>query len=259
MPRAIWKGVLRVGGARVPVALVSAVVDRDVHFRLLHEKDRTPIRQRLVAGDGGEEVPVAAARKGFPVAPGVFVVLTKDELDALEPPDARDIEVLRFVPPAAIGFEWYERPYWLVPGKGAEREYVALAEALAKTGRTGIVRWVMRDREHVGALAARERRLLLVTLRFADEVISRRDLEPPPTRPPTEGELRLARQLVAALEAPFDPDVYRDTHRERVLALIQAKAKGRKPHLRRPRRRAEARSLEAALRASLSRKERKRA
>jgi DNA end-binding protein Ku len=261
MPRALWKGVLRLGALKVPVRLYSAVVDRDVHFRLLHARDQAPVKQKLVNPKTGEEMSHKAVGKGYEVERGVFVVFTKEELDALEPTDSRDMEVRRFVKPGAIGHAWYERPYYLGPDAGAEADYFALAAALADGGREGIVRWVMRDREHVGALRASRGHPVLIALRHAEEVIPRAELEPPPGRPPSAKELQLAEQLVSTLEEPFDPTRYRDEFRDRVLAYIEAKAKGRKVKLARPKAPAEPASLADALRASLARtgKERKRA
>jgi DNA end-binding protein Ku len=93
----MWKGVLRFAEARIPVRLYSAVQDRDIHFRLLHEKDRTPVRQQLVNPKTGDEVPYAKVRKAYEIEPGVFVILRPDELARLEPKDSRDIDVTRFV------------------------------------------------------------------------------------------------------------------------------------------------------------------
>src|SRR5262245_32436513 len=107
MARALWKGVLRLDGLKVPVRLYSGVQDRSVHFRLLHAKDRAPVRQKLVNPKTGEEVPYKAVRRGAQVEPGVFVVLEKGELDALEPADSRDMHVRRFVKSGAIEHEWY--------------------------------------------------------------------------------------------------------------------------------------------------------
>jgi DNA end-binding protein Ku len=261
MARALWKGVLRLGALRVPVRLYAAVGDRDVHFRLLHATDKKPVRQQLLNPKTEEPVPTGAVRKAYEVEPGVLVVLDQEELDALEPPDARDLEVRRFVKAGAIGPEWYERPYYLGPDAKAARDHAALVSALANGERVGIVRWTMRDRQHVGALRVSDGHLVLIALRHADEVVPATELAPPPGRPPSAKELRLAEQLVHTLEEPFDPARYRDEFRDRVLAFIAAKAKGRKVKPSRARPKREPASLAAALQASLARdgRERKRA
>jgi len=251
LARAMWKGVVRLGGRRVPVRLYAAVADRAVHFRLLHAQDRTPVRQRMVNPRTGKEVPRAEIGKGYEVERGVFVRLTPEDLERAEPEDTRDITVDRFVDADAVGPEWYERPYWLAPDGKAAGDYAALATALGRSAKIGLARWVMRDRERTGALRAHGEHLVLATFRSKDEVITPTDLERPAGRPPAEKELDLARQLVASLEGDFDPSAYRDEYRKRVLEFVQAKAKGRKMKLRRPTRRREPASLASALEASL--------
>jgi DNA end-binding protein Ku len=261
MPRAIWKGVLRVGTLRLPVRFYSAVADRDVHFRLLHAKDKTPVRHQLVNPKTGAEVPFGAIRKGYQVRPDSMVVFTREELEALEPKDSRDVEVTRFVDADAVPHPFFERPYHLGPDGRGEGDYAALAAALSQTGKQGIVRWVMRDRAHAGALRASGAHLVVIELRQADEVISPADLQPPRAATPAAKELRLAEQLVSTLEEPFDPSRYRDEFRERALEYIKTKARGRKLKVIRPRPRRAPTSLTAALEASLQHgdKERKRA
>jgi len=257
--RAMWKGVLRVGGRRMPVRLYAAVVDRNVHFRLLHAKDRTPVRQQMVNSRSGRPVDRDEIRKGYEVERGVFVILTPEEIERAEPEDSRDIDVAQFVDADAVGPEWYERPYWLAPDAKGARDYAALAAALGRTGKIGLTRWVMRDREHVGALRAHGEHLVLATFRTADEVIAPADLEPPAGGAPAEKELALARQLVASLAGDFDPSAYRDEYRGRVREFVEAKAKGRRTKLGRPTRRRAPASLTAALQASLRAGERRRA
>jgi DNA end-binding protein Ku len=250
--RAIWKGVIVVGTTRVPVRLLSAVQDRDVHFRLLHAEDRAPVRQSMVNPQTGTEVPRDEIRKGYEVERGVFVVLGKAELDALAPEASRDMAVEQVVPRGAVGSYWYERPYWLAPDGKAGADYAALAAALERAERDAVVRWVMRGEKRVGVLRAREGRLVLVTLRQADEVVPPDDLEPPAGGEPAAKEVRLAEQLVGALEGPFEPEAYRDEYQERVRKLIDAKAKGRRiPRAAAPRPKPASGSLTRALEASL--------
>jgi DNA end-binding protein Ku len=253
----MWRGVIRAGRQRVPVKLYAAVQDRTVHFRLLHASDRTPVRQRLVDPSTNEAVATSDVRRGYEVERGVFVVLTEEELDALEPGASRDIHVTHVVDRDALDGRWYERPYWLTPDGDAAGAYFALAEALG-TGRQALVRWVMRGRAYVGALRADGGYLQLHVLRHADEVVSEQDLEPPAGRTPDAREIRLAEQLVAALAGDFRPERYHDEYHARVCELIAAKAKGRRPPRRRAAPRRETESLARALSASLRRTGRRR-
>jgi DNA end-binding protein Ku len=160
----------------------------------------------------------------------VFVVLSAEELARETPKASRAIEVLRCVPRGAIDPAWWNRPYLLGPD-GREDGYYALAQALEDAGRFGVARWVMRGKRYAGGLVPREGRLALVTLQPAEAVVAAEQLAKPESPPVRKGERELAEQLVAALDAPFEPAELRDEHRERLLELVAAKAAGKKPRL----------------------------
>ena len=227
MARAIWKGVIRMPDVELPVKLYSAIEEQGVHFRLLHAKDKAPVKQQMVNPATGEVVPPERIRRGYEVEKGVYVELADEELEALQPEPSRDIEITRFVEPQHISHQWYERPYWLGPdGDEAGDDYFALARALGERGVEGVARWVMRKKSYVGALRAAGDYLMLVSLRHAEEVVPASALEPPGGRKPDEREIRMARQLVDALATDFDPASFQDEYRERVLELVQTKAEG---------------------------------
>jgi DNA end-binding protein Ku len=228
--RAIWKGELKIGSAKIPVKLYSAVSDRTVHFHILDDKHLMRVKQHMVNPDSGDEVENQEIQKGYEIEPGRFVILTEEELEGLEPKPSRDIEIAEFVPPEAISQQWYERPYYLAPD-GDQKAYFALAEALTNRKREGVAHWVMRNKNYVGALRAEDGYLLLVTLRNAEEVISAKDLPKPAGRAPTQKELTMAKQLVGLLEGEFNAADYKDEYRERVMDFIEKKAKGKKPRL----------------------------
>jgi DNA end-binding protein Ku len=248
--RAIWKGVLKIGANKVPVKLYSAVQDRSVHFHILDTSTKQPIKQRMVDPENDQEVPKEEIQRGLEVEPGTFVVIDEEELTKLEPKASRDIEIRRFVPPARINHQWYERPYYLGPD-GDESAYFALAKALEGKDREGVARWVMRDKQYIGALNVKDGYLVLVTLRQAEEVISAKELPKPSGRALDAKEIRMAEQLVAALQDEFRPEDYHDEYRERVMQFIEAKAKGRRPKLQSIRQKRAPSSLVDALSASL--------
>jgi DNA end-binding protein Ku len=255
--RAIWRGAIRFRNVDVPVRLYAAVQDRGVHFRLLHARDRTPVRQHMVNPSNGEEVPSDRVRRGLQVEPGVFVVLDDADLASAEPKPSRDIAVKRFVTLDAIGPAWFEWPYYVGPDKGGDAAYAALVAALSRRRRQGIARWVMRNREYVGALRSERGALVLVTLRHADEVVPAEELASPAGRDLDKKELALADQLVSALAGHFDPAAYRDEYRDRVLEFVERKARGRRVKLPRVARKRATPSLAGALRASLAQAGRK--
>lgn len=259
--RAIWKGVVRIGDEALPVKLYSAVEDHDVHFHLLHDADLERVRQHMVNPETNAEVPREQIQKGYPVDSGTFVVVTKEELASTAPEPSRDIEITRCVPSAAVPEAWYARPYYLGPDNGHSSAYFALAQALRDADRTAIARWVMRGRPYQGALRAHGNYLVLISLHHTGEVADVRELQAPRGREFDKRELQLAEQLVSALAGDFDASAFHDEHRERVLELIEQKAKGKKVPKQRikPLRRAEPEKLTNALAASLAsvRKERK--
>ena len=252
MARAIWKGVIRIGSAKLPVKLYSAVHEHTIHFRLLHKTDRAPVQQEMVDAESGKPVDQSAVRLAYPLSKNRLVVLEDDELEQLEPKASRDIEISRFVDPSEIDHRWYERAYFLGPD-GDEDAYFAAAGALEQKQKEGVAHWVMRKKEYVGALRAENGYLALITLRNADEVIDVESLPQPSGRPLAKNEVAMAEQLVNALAAKWDPSKFRDEYRDRVMDLIEAKARGRKPKIAtfRPRRTEES-ALSDALEASLA-------
>jgi DNA end-binding protein Ku len=249
--RAIWRGSLRLGRHRVPVKLFSAVEDRTVHFRLLHTKDRAPVEQRIVRKDTGEAVPKEDRRKALPVSRERAVILRPGELTELEPPASRDIDLCRFVARDVLSDQWYDRPYYLGPD-GNSAAYFALVEALARTESIGIARWVMRKKRYVGALLLQDGYLVMSTLRRADQVLSFSGIEPAKSAKPKADELKLAEQLVSSIAEDFDPTAWHNEYRQRVCALIDAKARGKKLEPAKPKRRAARGDLAANLKASIA-------
>ena len=248
--RAIWKGIVKIGSVSIPVKLYSAVQDRTVRFHVLDDRHRMRIKQHMVDPDNGEEVANEEIQKGYEVEPGRFVILTEEELEAIKPEASREIEVQEFVSPDQISQQWYERPYYLVPD-GDQKNYFALAEALAKREVEGVAHWVMRNKSYVGVLRSEDGYLFLITLRNAGEVISASELPKPAGPAPTAKELAMAKTLVSMLAGEFDVKDYKDEYRERVMKFIEQKAKGKAPRLRAVKARAKTGSLDQILAKSL--------
>ena len=228
--RAIWKGQLKIGTTKVPVKLYSAVQDRTVRFNILDDRSKMRVKQHMIDPDSGEEVPTEEIRKGYEIEPGRFVILTAEDLEALQPPPSRDIEIEEFVDQDKISQQWFERPYYLGPDDG-DKEYFALAEALQKQEKEGIAHWVMRNKYYSGVLRSIDDYLFLFTLRDAKEVISANELAKPTGAAPTQKEITMAKQLVEMLRGEFNASDYKDEYRERVEKFIEQKARGRAPRL----------------------------
>jgi len=226
MARAMWKAVIVVDGVEVPVKLYSALEGQGVHFRLLHAKDRQPVKQQMVNPETGDVVAYEDVRRAFQTEDGDLVMLEDEDLAELEPEASREIEVTHFVAPDAVPQAYYERPYFLGPDEDDEA-YFALVDALRKQEREGIARWVMRGKEYVGALLVEGDHLMLMTLRHAGEVVDAASLPKPGGGALDKREVQMARQLVSALEDELDITEFRDEYRERVTELVEAKAEGK--------------------------------
>lgn len=249
--RAMWKGSIKIARTELAVKLFAAVQDVGVHFRLLHKTDKEPVKQHMVNPETGDVVESKEVKRGFIDDGGILVMLDDEELDELEPEGSRQIVIGRFVPRTALSHGWYERPYWLAPESNTT-SYYALADALEKQERIGIARWVMRKKQYVGALIPENGYLTLVTLRYAGEVIEASELPAPGGRAIDKKELKLAEQLISALEGEWNPEEFRDEYRERLMDFIKAKARGRAPKVKKLRPKKEStRDLADMLAASL--------
>lgn len=248
--RAMWKGVICLDDERVPVKLYAAVEDRSIHFRLLHGKDRTPVKQVMLNPRTEQIVPHGNTRRGYITKDKDVVVLNDSDLSTLEPEPSRAIHVLAFVPPATLDHRWYRRPYYLGPDNDPDA-WSALVAALEESGREGLVRWTMRKKEYLGALRLHQGYPMLVSLRHAEEVVSVASREVPQGPELSDRELSMAQQLVSMLEVPFEPETYREEYRERVLELIETKRQGGRVRKLPARRRRPSKDLAGALEASV--------
>jgi DNA end-binding protein Ku len=256
MPRAIWSGSISFGLVNVPVKLVTATSTKDVRFHQLHEKDGGRINQKRVCSVDNEEVDYSEIVKGYELHRGQYVVVEPEELEALAPEASRSIDIEEFVELAEIDPLFFDHSYYLVPDDIAARPYALLVEAMAGTGKVGIGRFVLRTKQYLAALRPRDGALVLSTLLFSDEVIATSDLDVKTTSEtkPSDRELSMARQLVNSLSAEWAPEKYKDDYREKVLALIEAKAEGNELAIpEEPERPAPVVDLMAALEASLAR------
>jgi DNA end-binding protein Ku len=229
MARSIWSGSISFGLLNVPVKLYSAVARRGISLRELRESDGARIRHRRVAEGTDEEVPYEKIIKAFEIAPDRYVPLNKEEMGALAPEKTRAIEVQDFVDLDQIDPIYFDSPYYLGPADGAEKAYSLLAKAMEETGKVAIARFVLRNKEHLAALRAKDGILTLTTMRFADEVVPPEELDDAiPSKQEKVGkrEVEMAEQLIESLTRDFDPSAYRDEYRQELLGLIERKAEG---------------------------------
>jgi DNA end-binding protein Ku len=223
MPRALWSGSLNFGLVNVPVQLTSAVRDLDLHFHQLHASDDTPIETRRVCSKEGQEVPYEEIGNEYE-----DVIVTDDELAAADPKKTRTIEIEAFVKLEEIDPIYFDHPYYLVPAgetDGTVRAYRLLAEVMSRTDRVALGRFVMRTKEYLVAIRARENALTLNTMRFHDEVRPT-DGIPGAGGRTKKAEVDRALKMIEAMTVDFDPADYDDEYRKRLQAIVRKKRKG---------------------------------
>ena len=231
-PRSIWNGTIAFAGVFVPIKVHSATEDRSVHFHEVHRDDGARIEHKRICPKQDEEVPYEDIVKGYEVSEGKFVVLEDDELKAAAGERSRLIELEEFVCASDVDPVMYDKTYYLGSQDTGKDAYRLLHDALEKTGRAGIGRWVFHNREYLVAVRALDDVLALHTMRFCDELVAADDLDiASPSRKPAERELEMAAKLLESLQADFDPAKFEDEYRERLLKYLEAKGKGKAPEL----------------------------
>lgn len=230
MPATIWSGTLSFGLLHVPVKLMSGERSVDLQFRMLDARDNAPIRYERVNSETGEEVPWKDIVKAFEYDKGSYVVLDPGDIKAAASEGSREaVEIEAFVDLAEIGLRHFEKPYVLVPGKKAEKGYVLLRETLRKTGKAGVARVVVRQREYLSAVVPHGDALVLILLRYQQELVDLAEFKLPEGKPSdyrvSPKEIEMATRLVESMSVPWNPDDYIDDYRERLRAVIDKRMK----------------------------------
>ena len=228
MPRAIWSGSISFGLVNIPVKLYSAVSRKNVQFNQLDARSNSRVKQKRVSAETGDEVPWEQIVKGYEMSSGAYVVITDEELAALDPAAVRTIDIDEFVDLSDIDPIFYDSAYYLAPDKAA-KPYALLAQAMEGEGKVGIAHFVMRTKQYLAAIRPKDGKLLLSTMVYADEIndsASIPELSELDDITLDAKELKMAQQLIETLAADFEPEKFHDTYREAVLELIERKAEG---------------------------------
>jgi DNA end-binding protein Ku len=235
MARPIWNGTISFGLLNVPVQLYSGEKTVDLHLRMLDSRDQSPIRYERINSETGEEVPWKDIVKAFEYSKGSYVVIDEDALRKAHPESTETVEIEAFVERASIDPRYYEKPYYLVPGKKAEKGYVLLREILQKTGRVGIAKVVIRTRQYLAALMPEGSALILNLMRFPQELVDADEFTLPGESLTkyriTPKEVQMAEALVDSMSTKWDPTDYKDDFRQTLRKIVDAqvaKKRGRK-------------------------------
>src|SRR5919205_580231 len=192
MARALWKGSLSFGLVNIPIELHTAVRNHRPKFRMLHAKDKSPVKFERVCLRDGHPVAWEDLVKGYEFSKGRFVVLTKEDFQAAAVEKTRTIDIIDFVNGEQVDDRFFETPYYLVPAKGGERAYALLREAIRESARIGIAKFILRDAQHLAAVEVIENALVLTVMRFADELADVSQFEFPSAEGVRKAELDMA-------------------------------------------------------------------
>lgn len=230
MSRAIWKGSIAFGLVNIPVGLTAAEAKSEVRLHMVDSKNQARIRYERVNADTGEEVPWDRIVKGYELEDGAVVLLTQEDLDAVQPKLTKTIEIHEFVSLEEIDPILFDKPYYLEPEKSGCKAYALLREALRASGKAGISKVVIRTRQYLSAMFVRDEVLILMLLRFPYEIFEFSKLDLPRSSDkvwqPTQKEMDLALRLIEEMTGKWQPETYHDDYRESLLDFIERKIAG---------------------------------
>ena len=221
--RAIWSGSISFGLVSIPVAVQNASRTEELKFRLLRNSDLSPVNYKRVAEVDGKEVPWGEIVKGYEYEKGKFVVLKDEDFKRVDLEATDTIDIMDFVSLDEINPVFFHKPYYLAPQKGGGGAYHLLRQVLADTNKAGIAKVIIRTRQHLAAVKANGRLLVLELMRFADELVEPDSIRAPEEKRLGARELKMAKTLVDQMSEPWDPARYTDDYRSALLKLIEQK------------------------------------
>lgn len=226
--KSVWSGDIGFGLVNIPVKLFSATEASELDLDMVDKRNHAHIRYKRVNEDTGKEVAWDDIVKAYDLD-GSYVLLSDEDFKNAMPEKTQRIEISAFVDLDQIDAIYFENPYYVVPGKSGTVPYSLLREALLKTKKAGLGTYVLRNKEHLGVIRAREDHILLQQIRFQEEIRDTGELSLPKKTKPDTGQLKIAVSLIEQMTADFDIADYKDTYSQQLLKLIKAKAKGKKP------------------------------
>lgn len=227
--RPIWNGSISFGLVNIPVRMFSGTNPREeIDLDMLHGKDHAPIRYARICTKDGKEIAWEDIVKGYEYREGEYIVLTEKDLDELDVKKSTTIDIRQFVEERDIDIRYFDKPYYLEVSKGGEKAYSLLRQALEKSGKAALARFVMHGREHIAVLKPVGRVLVLNQMRFPTDLREPGKLNLPTDKDVTDAELEMALKLIKQGTKPFIPEDLKDTYTEELEEMIKAKSKGKK-------------------------------
>ena len=224
----IWSGTISFSLVAIPVRLVKATEPGRISFRLLHNKDYSPLARRMLCPQDQTAVPPEEIVRGYEILPDQYISMTDEELESVSPERSRTIEIVEFIDMSEVDPVYYDHPYYLVPSKGGEKAYRLLVEVMRRTNKAGLAKFVLAEREYLVAVTSRDGALALTTLHYNEDVLPEEDFSPKKGKTVVEGQSRM-RKSIQQLIKEFDPGKYADKRRKKLVDLLATKAKEKTP------------------------------
>ncbi len=224
----IWSGTISFSLVAIPVRLVKAIEPGRVSFHLLHSKDFSRLSREMFCPTEGTMVPPDEIVRGYEIVPDKYILMTDEELESVSPERSSTIEIVEFIDLKEVDPIYYDHPYYLVPSKGGEKAYQLLVEAMRRTNKAGLAKFVMAEREYLVAVTSRDGALALTTLHYSNEILSDEDISPTIGKVEAEEESRIKKSVEHMIE-DFNPGKYADERRKKLMDILAAKAKEQAP------------------------------
>ena len=221
----LWEGAISFGLILIPVKLYKATEERKPDFHLVREKDLCPVKYMRVCKYSGEEVPFSEIAKSYEYRKGDYIILHDEDFRKAYTKRSENIEIVAFADAAEIDSKYFEQPYYLEPEKGASKVYALLREALKRTKKAGMAKYVLHNLQHLGILKVEDELLILNQIRFESELRKPEGLKIPAYEEMAEKEIEIAIMLIDQLTTPFKPEDFKDTFSEEIKKIIEEKVR----------------------------------
>jgi len=224
----IWSGTISFSLVAIPVRLVKAIEPGRISFRLLHNKDYSPLTRKMFCPKDEKMIAPDEIVRGYEILPDKYLPITDEELESVSPERSRTIEIVEFIDLKEVDPIYFDHPYYLVPSKGGEKAYRLLVEVMHRTNKAGLAKFVLAEREYLVAITARDGALALTTLHYSDETLPDEDISPKKEKIAAEEESRMKKSIEQMIE-DFNPGKYADERRKKLMDILKAKAKEKSP------------------------------
>jgi DNA end-binding protein Ku len=221
--RALWKGAISFGLVTIPVSLYPATKHEEFKFRLLRKSDRSPVNYKRVAEADGKEVPWDQIAKGYEYEKGKFIVIKDEDFARVDVEATQTVDIINFVALEDVDPLLFYKPYYLESGKGSDKAYVLLRDALVESGKIAIAKVVIRARQHLAAVKPQKKGLMLELMHFPEDLVDISEFKEPREKAVGKSELQMAKQLIQSMSSEWKPEEYTDEYHKALEKMIEEK------------------------------------